>query len=113
MPKEIMVCDQHKTPLIWTFAFSGAEYFCMAGNHAGGMLGTGSRVKATPKLLKLHALYNRRWGQLRKHIVASNFKRGSCEKCQKTDQYHNDHLTDEERRRAVMAFDKLEEYARE
>ena len=111
MAKEIMVCNEHETPLIWTFAFAYAEYFCMAGNHAGGMLGTGHKVEATPELLELKALYNRRWGQLKKHIVAGRFKRRDCEKCEGSTEDHNDHLTDDEIRRSAMALKKLEVYA--
>ena len=109
MSKEIMVCNTHETPLIWTFAFPGAEYFCMSGNHAGGMLGTGHKVEATPELLKLRSLYNRRWGQLKKHIVVGRFWRKDCDKC-KGDECHNYHLTDEEKRRSVMALAKLDSY---
>lgn len=110
MAKEIFVCNEHETPLIWTFAFPYAEYFCMAGNHAMGMLGAGHKVPATPELLKLQALYNRRWGQLRKHIVVSKFWRKDCPQCV-GDESHNYHMTDAEQRRSDMALARLAEYA--
>lgn len=111
MAKEIMVCNQHETPLIWTFTFPYSEYFCMYGNHSGGMLGTGHKVELTPKLKKLKTLYNRRWGQLKKYIVVGRFFRGDCPKCANFKEEHNYHLTDDEKRRSVMALAKLEEYA--
>lgn len=83
----------------------------MAGNHAGGMLGTGHKVEETPELAKLRALYNRRWGQLKKHIVVGRFKRRDCSKCEGSTEDHNDHLTDDEKRRSKMALERLEAYA--
>lgn len=112
MAEQIMVCNHHHTPLIWTFRFAGAEYFCMAGNHAGGMLGTGYKTDATPELITKKKLFNNRWNQLKNHIVASRFQRRDCEKCT-GDELHNNHLTDDEKRRSEMALKKLEQYARE
>jgi len=110
--KEIMVCNDHEAPLIWTFMFTGAEYFCMAGNHAGGMLGTGHRVPLTPELKEQYSLYKRRWGQLRRHIVVSRFWLKGCDRCADgKGSAHIDHLTDEEKRRSKMALAKLEAYA--
>ena len=38
------ICDRHdeyEVPLIWTFAFSGCEYWCPYCGNKGGMMGTG------------------------------------------------------------------------
>lgn len=112
MAKEIMVCNTHDTPLIWTFVFPYAEYFCMAGNHSEGMLGAGYKVELTPELEALNTLYHRRWGQLKRHIVAGRFWRKDCAKCN-GDEYHNEHLTDQEVRRSKLALQKLQTYANE
>jgi len=45
---EITICSNHQeypTPLIWTFAFNGAEYWCPACGCHEGMLGAGTDVK--------------------------------------------------------------------
>lgn len=50
----IKICSRHqykeKTPLIWTFAFIGAEYWCPACSYIGGMLGSGENVPSTKRL---------------------------------------------------------------
>lgn len=55
MSKTIKICPNHqdkeKTPLIWTFAFIGAEYWCPACSYLSGMLGAGDDVPET-KILK-------------------------------------------------------------
>lgn len=56
MADEIRICTSHRaerpTPLIWTFAFMGAEYWCPWCGRNYGMLGAGVEVEATPELLK-------------------------------------------------------------
>lgn len=113
MSKTIMVCNKHWKPLIWTFAFPYAEYFCMAGNHAGGMFGTGKEVELTPELKKLQTLYNRRWGQNRQYIALGRYKRTDCNKCDASNEYHTQHLTDKEIRLHEMAMKRLKKYAKE
>ena len=52
--KLIKICSGHqdyKTPLIWTFAFTGAEYWCPACGYLGGMLGSGKNVPVTKVLV--------------------------------------------------------------
>ena len=53
MSEEIKVCERHPerlTPLIWTFAFPGAEYWCPHCGYTGGMFGAG---RWTPSTLEL------------------------------------------------------------
>lgn len=54
---EIRICTSHqkelRTPLIWTFAFPGAEYWCPYCGKNEGMLGAGEIVKSTPTLRNL------------------------------------------------------------
>ena len=53
--KTILICENHpeeQIPLIWTFAFPGAEYWCPYCGYTGGMLGAGKEVPATPELIK-------------------------------------------------------------
>lgn len=56
----IKICDDHqeyKVPLIWTFAFMGAEYWCPYCGQTSGMLGAGTDVKSTKTLEKRLAFY--------------------------------------------------------
>jgi hypothetical protein len=50
--KEIKICTRHdkQVPLIWTFAFPGAEYWCPYCGASEGMLGAGENVSVTPEL---------------------------------------------------------------
>ncbi len=52
--EEIRICTSHKdelrTPLIWTFAFIGAEYWCPYCGKNEGMMGAGEWVKSTAVL---------------------------------------------------------------
>lgn len=48
---EIKICSRHQdkeeTPLIWTFAFNGAEYWCPACGCNEGMMGAGDNIAWT------------------------------------------------------------------
>jgi hypothetical protein len=48
------VCENHQdkkiVPLIWTYNFPGAEYWCPACGYTGGMMGAGESVDETPEL---------------------------------------------------------------
>lgn len=50
----IRICKDHQeefqAPLIWTFAFIGAEYWCPYCGRKEGMLGAGEKVKSTSVL---------------------------------------------------------------
>lgn len=54
MKKTIKICynhqDKEQTPLIWTFAFPGAEYWCPYCGNQTGMLGGGDDVGYTKEL---------------------------------------------------------------
>jgi hypothetical protein len=52
---EIKVCDcgddDVLTPLLWTFKFPGAEYWCPRCGYTAGMLGPSLTVPLTPELV--------------------------------------------------------------
>lgn len=52
--EEIRICSSHqdelKTPLIWTYAFNGAEYWCPYCGVNEGMMGAGQVVESTAVL---------------------------------------------------------------
>lgn len=109
---EIMVCNTHETPLIWTFKFPYAEYYCMSGNHSGGAFGTGKTVPSTPELIALRISERKIWDSLSPHIAIGRFWRKDCPKCTTDgDNYHLKHMTDQEKQASVDALAKLEEYA--
>uniref|UniRef100_A0A6M3LZC3 Uncharacterized protein n=1 Tax=viral metagenome TaxID=1070528 RepID=A0A6M3LZC3_9ZZZZ len=58
---EIKICsyhqDEEQTPLIWTFAFNGAEYWCPACGANYGMLGAGEDVPFTWRLHNRYLKY--------------------------------------------------------
>ncbi len=51
MKEQVRICrnhqDKEETPLIETFAFNGAEYWCPACGTTGGMMGAGELVPFT------------------------------------------------------------------
>ncbi len=62
MEDEIKICYNHldyQVPLIWTFAFVGAEYWCPYCSYIGGMFGSGENVPATTKLAKRLKAYEK------------------------------------------------------
>jgi hypothetical protein len=61
-PKTIKICSQHQdyqVPLIWTFAFIGAEYWCPHCGNTSGMMGAGESVPITPELVALLQTFTR------------------------------------------------------
>ena len=53
MSSTIKICGAHDhrpTPMIFTFAFPGSEYWCPYCGHHGGMFGTGIDVPTTLEL---------------------------------------------------------------
>ena len=52
---EVRVCSDHQdyqVPLLWTFAFPGAEYWCPYCGHIHGMLGAGTIVLGNQDILE-------------------------------------------------------------
>lgn len=60
---EVRICSHHqekeKTPLIWTFAFNGSEYWCPACGANYGMLGAGDIVNLTKTLERRLSKYTK------------------------------------------------------
>ena len=46
---EIAVCPNCGEPMIWTFAFSGSEYYCLMCGYSCGMFGV-KHVEETKKV---------------------------------------------------------------
>lgn len=111
--KEIMVCNNCDMPLIWTFAWSGAEYYCMSCGALGGMLGAGHRVELTDDLKAANKKIKARWGQVKKWAGDARFYLRDCDKCDMSSEnreYHGQHLTEFEREKRKWATKKLNEW---
>ncbi len=58
----MIICRNHieyQVPLIWTFAWNGAEYWCpYCGSHTGAM-GGGDKIEETEELKKRLELYEK------------------------------------------------------
>lgn len=96
---EIKICSDCGTPLIWTFRWAGAEYYCLNCGTMGGVFGTGEYVKLTPELRLKRRVVNKIWKSIysnnRLLLPACRYRRDNCEKCKKG-AYHNQHLTKKE-----------------
>jgi hypothetical protein len=60
MENDIKICPNHQeyqVPLIWTFAFSGAEFWCPYCGYKSGVLGAGKYIPSTPELQERHRRY--------------------------------------------------------
>jgi len=108
---KVMVCNGCEQPLIFTFAFPYCEYYCLSCGAKGGIFGTGHEVELTPELKSTLVTIHRKWGQVKRHIVASRFKLTTCNICDKTNENHHQHLTPKEKAKSEWALEKLESWA--
>jgi len=93
------------TPLIWTFMFSGAEWFCRKCKSNLGMMNAES-ILATPELLKEKKENNLWFDEIAKDCVPRGCRFAKCEKCDKGE-YHIFHATLEEKEASKKAYSKL------
>lgn len=91
--QEIRICECGG-PMMWTFLFDGAEYFCLNCHGSFGMLGAGKVVPLTPELKARQRVANDVFKALRKHLMGSGaYQRTDCKKCKNSDEYHPHHAT--------------------
>ncbi len=57
---KICACHDEEVPLLWTFAFPGAEYWCPACGYTNGMFGAGQEVEVTMPLKRLKVQWKKR-----------------------------------------------------
>ena len=105
----IRVCSTCQTPLIWTFAFTGAERYCINCGTTGGMLGFGDDESPTPDLLFKKRLVDNIWKSLygSKGLVPHASQRTNCKKCTSDSGYHYLHLTKTQKRYDELAREYL------
>lgn len=96
--KEIKICECG-TPLIWTFAFAYAEYYCLNCGFSGGMLGSGKCVPATKELIFKQKLVKAIWKVIysRKGLAPEGGRKINCKECDKSRYAHNSHLSESEK----------------
>ena len=109
MNREIKVCSNCEIPLIWTFHFPGAEYFCINCGYLSGMLGAGENVDETPELKNQLKHLKRLWKIICKYsLPKSQFGRVGCKKC--TGANHWQHITKRERLQNKIADNIIKEF---
>lgn len=60
-------CDfENPTPLLWTFKFQGAEYWCPSCGHTAGMMGAGKNIPVTYALKRAKV----KWKQKAKSFLS-------------------------------------------
>ena len=104
--KEIRVCGCG-APLVWTFLYDGAEYFCLNCQSTGGMFGTGKDVPATAETRANEKVVQDVFKALRKHLWGSGgFTKSNCKKCRANTErfhYHPHHASKYERLKNEVA----------
>lgn len=82
-----MHCDR---PLVWTFTFSYAEWYCLECGGQFGMFGVVS-VPATVELLALREANNAWFEAIAVHIITPRSRMADCDLCTRSD--HDTHVT--------------------
>ena len=106
MSKNIDVCSQGH-PLIFTFAFSGYENYCLCGRKYD-MFGD-HREPETPALKLLLKKYTAIFNKLREHMIGGGAHLKDCDKC--NSEPHWFHATDKEKELHNKSMAKLEQIA--
>jgi hypothetical protein len=110
--QKIKVCNNCEAPLIWTFCFPYAEYFCMNCGFKGGMFGSGKDVDLTPELKLKKKLIDTIWHQLYGKgllLPPGEYTKDKCKKCN-SGEYHNDHLSKLEKQKNKLAWRILKSF---
>ena len=97
MANKINTCRSCNIPIVWTFAFPGAEYFCLKCHGNTGMMGGVLSVKSTPELRAHKRVIEALWKTIYKfYLPQCNYGKGNCKKCKEKSLSHREHLTKQE-----------------
>lgn len=110
--KEIAVCPICGEPMIWTFAFSGCEYYCLLCGYGCGMFGA-KKVDETKELKYQQKLYKRIFRIINKDLTPDGAYLKKCEKCADRKEYHLAHATKLELLKRDIAMETLEKISKE
>ena len=106
---KIAVCNCG-SPLISTFAFSGAEYYCLDCGRKYGMLGV-DRVAATPEIKQELDDNEKTFSEIREGLLSGGAMLKDCNTCSQTGQSHLHHATPKEVKAHEAALKRLKELA--
>lgn len=107
MNKEITICPHCGEPMIWTFAFSGSEYYCLMCGYNCGMFG-GKRQKETKELKYKQNLYRKIFKVISKDLIPSGAYLKKCDRCNSMQEHHIAHATKNELLKDQIARETLE-----
>lgn len=97
------------TPLVATFVFSGAEYYCVRCGSTYGMFDVPRKIE-TPALREERGRNIEAFDSVAKGAIARNSLHHDCEKCNapgKPDGYHHQHATSEQAAASEEAYAAL------
>jgi len=100
--EEIKCCPECDNPVIWTFLFPGAEYFCWKCKWRGGMFYAESQQMTVAKQKKFKA-DEKAFDEASEHYVPNRCTLDDCERCQKTNEDHTLHWTEKEQENHLKA----------
>ena len=95
------------TPLVWTFMFSGSEWYCRKCRQSWPMFSVRS-VDATPELVEERERNTEWFREIAKDCIPDCSWKKDCPQCKgHGNGYHLEHATDDERRLSAGAYRKL------
>ena len=103
---EIAACPECSNPLISTFAFAGAEWFCWECRWRGGVFYE-KTINRTPELEKKLRGDKKKFDEVRHDLWLGGERVRGCEKCESGNERHLHHLTDEEKARCKKARETI------
>lgn len=105
--EEITVCPFCEEPMIWTFAFSGCELYCLMCGHACGMFG-GKLAKETKELKYKKKLYEKLFKVIYNDLIPAGAYLNKCKQCKSMKEHHISHATELELLKDKIARETLE-----
>lgn len=104
MTDRIAVCSCG-SPLIFTFAFSGREYYCLDCGRQEDIFA--DRVPTTARLRKRLSKLQEEWAKIGPRLLSGGVMLKDCLTCSMTGEPHIRHATDEERAAHTAAMERL------
>ena len=105
----ITICPYCGEPMIWTFAFSGSERYCLMCGYNCGIFG-GNTVEETKELKYKKKLYEKIFKVISNDLIPSGAYYNKCKKCEKMEEYHITHATKLELLKDKIARETLEKF---
>ena len=109
--KKIKVCYNCGFPLLWTFLYDDAEYYCLRCGSCTGMLGGSKDVEETKELRAQYIVAEKVFEALKPFLIGVGcYKKDKCKKCKEgKDEYHTQHLTELEKEKNKIADEMLKD----